>query len=106
MYEKPLDYLNRIASLLSIDQKQLEHLWPIFIEAKARRDVGVHNGWICNAIYLRKTKEAGIKATSKLGDSLLPCDDEYINSVASALDKLADLIADQVSSKHLTNVSI
>jgi len=52
MYKKPMEYLSEAASLLSIDEVPLKEKWPVFVEAKARRDLGVHNGWRCNASTL------------------------------------------------------
>lgn len=101
MYEKPLDYLSKISSLLSIDEKPLQPLWQIFIEAKARRDLGLHNGWECNAIYLRKVAEAGLTTKFVLGESTLPKDNEYINPVGTALNGLANLLYKEISAKHL-----
>ena len=57
MYMKPLEYLEEITSLLSIDKNMIKDLWPNYIEVKARRDLGIHNNWICNDIYLRKISE-------------------------------------------------
>lgn len=56
MYKKPMDYLECICELLSIDMANYLEMWPAFVEAKARRDLGVHNSWICNSTYLRKIK--------------------------------------------------
>jgi hypothetical protein len=61
MYKKPLEYPEELTSTLSIDAKTLEVYWPDFVEVKARRDLGVHNSWVCNATYLRKIKEAGLE---------------------------------------------
>jgi len=61
MYKKPVEYLRDITDLLSVDRTALADVWPIFVEAKARRDVGIHNEWICNGTYVRKVQEVGIE---------------------------------------------
>ena len=101
MYEKPLDYLAKISSLLSINEKSLQPLWQTFIEAKARRDLGLHNGWECNAIYLRKVSEANLTTEFVLGESTLPNVNEYITPVGKALSELAKLLYKEISAKHL-----
>ena len=101
MYEKPLDYLAKISSLLSINEKSLQPLWQTFIEAKARRDLGLHNGWECNAIYLRKVSEANLTTKFVLGESTLPKVKEYITPMGKALSELAKLLYKEISAKHL-----
>src|SRR4030043_1401636 len=54
MYEKPEDYLEKMCNTLSIEVDQIKPYWSKYIEAKARRDLGVHNNWKCNKTYLRK----------------------------------------------------
>ena len=73
MYRKPLEYLDEITNILSIDSKELSIYWPIFIEAKARRDLGnTHNGWRCNSTYIQKLKEAEISSKLQVGDDDIP----------------------------------
>lgn len=100
MYRKPMEYLDDICSLLSIDRMNLEDLWPIYAEAKARRDLGVHAAWKCNATYLRKVSEAGLTSALKIGESTVPDDKEYIMPVAETLQKLANRITQSVVEKH------
>jgi hypothetical protein len=59
-----------------------------------------HANWRCNAIYLRKVEEAGLKPDLKAGDSAVPDTEKYLDSVAQSLRDLAKLIANEVSSKH------
>lgn len=101
MYEKPLDYLTKVSSLLSIDEISLKPLWQTFIEAKARRDLGLHNGWKYNETYLRKISDAGLTAKFIQGESTLPKVREYITPVGSALSELAELLHKEISAKHL-----
>lgn len=42
---------------MSIELGILDRIWPIYIEMKARRDLGVHNGWIKNRVYEKKVSE-------------------------------------------------
>lgn len=100
MYRKPLEYLSDLCDLLSIDRTELDDLWPVYVEAKARRDLGVHAAWRCNATYLRKTAEAGVTSTLKLGESAVPDDDDYIGPLTDRLDDLADRIVEMVKKKH------
>lgn len=100
MYKKPIEYLKEICALLSIEKMPLEDDWKVLVEAKARRDLGVHNAWKCNGIYLRKTQEAGILSGLSIGDSAVPQDEEYINRVGDALDVLAGKISKSVLQKH------
>jgi len=100
MYKKPLEYLSEIVSLLSISEAPLKAEWPVFVEAKARRDLGVHNGWKCNSTYLRKVTEAGLTPTFTEGEITFPPEDGYFDKVMAALPKLARLIMDGILEKH------
>jgi hypothetical protein len=100
MYEKPLDYAKKFADFLSIDMKSLEAQWLAFVELKARRDVGVHNNWVVNEIYLRKLREADIKTTYALGDRVIP-DFNYMNRASDACDKLIETLANLLAEKWL-----
>ena len=62
MYQKPNDYKKGIISVLSIDEGLLDDTWSAYVEAKARRDLGVHNSWKVDDDYLRKVKDAGLPA--------------------------------------------
>lgn len=99
-YKKPLEYLNDLADLLSIDPKPFSDAWRVFIEAKARRDLGVHNGWICNAIYIRKLAEAGIEPKVLIGQSALPVANDYLASVPNTIWELATALTLAVVEKH------
>lgn len=59
MYMSPKDYLKAICSLLSVEPLTINDNFIKYIEIKARRDLGVHNDWKKNEIYLRKVKESG-----------------------------------------------
>lgn len=89
-----------MCKVLSIDEAAIQAVWPRFVEAKARRDLGMHNAWRCNSIYLRKLAESGIASTLKEGESAAPSDDVYVRQVDHALDELADMITKLVMQKH------
>ena len=105
MYKKPADYLTDVADLLSIDPFPLRENWTIFVEAKARRDLGVHNGWKCNDIYLRKVAEAGTTSNYAKGDRLFPPKGSYLDEVRRALSTLADMMMEAAFKKHGESLS-
>ena len=98
MYKKPLEYLRDVADLLSIDATPLKAHWPSFVEAKARRDLGVHNGWRCNSIYIRKLAEVGIVSAFEEGDSVSPSY-EYGRGIMDSLRELGSQLMDGVIKK-------
>lgn len=100
MFKKPLDYLSDISNVLSIDPNTVERAWPSYIEAKARRDLGVHNDWICNETYLRKLKEAGAHNESRIGDRLRPTT-AYVRQLAESIDEICVRLASAVHEKHV-----
>jgi hypothetical protein len=100
MYAKPLDYLAGLCNILSIDKKSLEQHWPAFVELKARRDLGVHNDWIVNPIYLRKIKEATLEQAPLLGARLAP-DFEYLIHSMELCDSLVSAIANLLGEKWI-----
>lgn len=58
--KSPTEYKKELLTLLSADENILDDLWPQFVEAKARRDLGVHNRWATNEAYRRKIKGVGL----------------------------------------------
>lgn len=103
MYEKPLDYINKLAEILSIETKDLEQDWPVFVELKARRDLGVHNNWIVNEIYLRKLNEAKVIIKYNLGDRVIP-DFIYMNEAMNVCEKLIDNFVNLLAEKWISEV--
>jgi len=101
-YKKPNEYLNEICSLLSIDRLAMAPHWNTYVEAKARRDLGVHNNWKCNKTYLRKLFEAGIKSDCSVGQPLSPTQD-YFNAVVSSVSKMLRAMHSAVVGKHALN---
>lgn len=100
MYEKPSDYLSGLCEIVSIDKRELLHLWPEFIEMKARRDLGVHNNWTVNSIYLRKLKEANLPDMLSIGSRITP-DFAYLNAASVACGSLVGRMANLMADKWL-----
>lgn len=105
MYEKPQDYVKSLASTLSIDPLCLEGCWSEFVEAKARRDLGVHNNWVVNETYLRKTREAGCQNQPLLGESIIPNFD-YVTRTAKMCYALVDDMTNAVAAQWLGENSV
>ena len=91
-YKKPLEYLKDICELLSFDSAKIETDWSIFVEAKARRDLGVHAGWICNDTYVRKLAESRLSSSLRPGDLAIPTDYAYLRNVTNSLYRMAGLL--------------
>jgi hypothetical protein len=100
MYEKPADYLSGLCEILSVDKKHLVSIWPRFVEMKARRDLGVHNNWSANEIYLRKLKEIGFPDPPSIGSRLIP-DFEYLDASIDTCDRLVGEMANLMAEKWL-----
>lgn len=98
MYEKPQDYVKSLASTLSIDPSCLEGYWSEFVEAKARRDLGVHNNWVVNETYLRKTREAGCQNQPSLGEHIIPNFD-YVTRTAKMCCALVEDMTNAVAAQ-------
>jgi hypothetical protein len=88
MYKKPSEYLDEICNTLSIESVGIRPFWSDFVEAKARRDVGIHNNWKCNETYLRKVSEVGLTLPFELGDSLVPKDGSYFTKTTESLGQI------------------
>ena len=89
MYKKPLEYRDAIADVLSIDVTAIEDAWKVLLEAKARRDLGVHADWKCNETYLRKLRECGLSTELAVGQCAVPQSGEYLQQVIYGLSSLA-----------------
>ena len=105
MYKKPAEYLKEFAEVLSINEEPLKARWKTFVEAKARRDLGVHNEWVCNSVYLRKLTEAGVTTEAVVGISMIP-DDVYVRKVNLACLDLASRITQLVLDVHWPGTSM
>lgn len=91
-YKKPGEYLQDFCELLSISPALIEQDWKTFIEAKARRDLGVHAGWICNETYVRKLAEGRINSTFSIGHLVLPTDYSYLRIVSETLYRISSIL--------------
>lgn len=101
MYKKPKEYLIDVANILSIDLEPFNELWNHFVEAKARRDLGVHNAWRVNQTYIRKVKEIDVDIESKVDmNKLLLPDHEYILKVIETCDLIVNGITDALVIKY------
>lgn len=100
MYKKPSEYREELSALLSLDSTLFDPEWTIFVEAKARRDLGIHADWKCNSTYLRKLAEAQIPSPLSAGESAIPVDENYFNDTADALHLLAHKLTEAVILKH------
>ncbi|WP_198004211.1 hypothetical protein [Thioalkalivibrio sp. ALgr1] len=98
MYGRPMEYLDKLTELMSIEAEPVKTHWAAFIEAKARRDLGVHNNWKINSIYRRKVQEAGLAVSEPESGFLWP-DHNYLRGTMGECDKLVESIADQLELK-------
>jgi hypothetical protein len=86
LYAKPADYRLIVEKHLGLDHALLEPHWDTFVEAKARRDLGVHNAWTWNRVYERK---AGSKRQQPgSGDNMWPTE-KYFTEAAVAFREMA-----------------
>ena len=67
---------------------------------KARRDLGVHNDWLVNAVYLRKVKEARLEQAPLPGTRLIP-DFQYLTQSIELCDTLVGAIANLLGEKWI-----
>ncbi|WP_049538693.1 hypothetical protein [Vibrio harveyi] len=100
MYKKAKEVLRELCKTISIKEERLEQFWSAFIESKARRDLGVHNNWLCNDTYIRKVQEAGLKPQVDVGSPLTPNEKGYTISVVECIRGLANAINDSVAEKY------
>jgi hypothetical protein len=100
MFKKSLDYLNSLCDFLSIDPDRVSPSWAIFIEAKARRDLVLHNAWRCNQACLRRLEEASLCEFVEVGDSMDPTDKKYLDKISHSLIWLATAVTKLVLRKY------
>lgn len=91
LFKKPNEYKKDLLLALSIDEK-LNVTWPLFVEAKARRDIGVHNNWFVNDIYNDKIKEVGLQPSA---ETSLTVDGRYVENVRKNSLELMNIISDE-----------
>lgn len=95
-YARPTEYRKGVQSYLSMDDEILDQFWPAFVEMKARRDAGVHNGWNKNAVYERKVKEAGGRASVA---PFLGIADDYFSQSLKAARSLIEALSEHCLDK-------
>lgn len=98
MYKKPLEYLSELCRLASVDPGCIKAHWPTFVEAKARRDLGMHNDWRVNDTYLRKIGEVGLRSNLSVGADVCP-DHAYVIEVATQFRKMIEELSDRLEAK-------
>ena len=99
MYRKASEYLTELSNILAVDKAPLEQHWAIFVEAKARRDLGAHNNWRINKTYIRKIGEVGTSVPTDQTPTLVP-DENYISTAIKNCDSLVTKIHEQLMVKY------
>ncbi|MEP8732940.1 hypothetical protein ABKV75_21800 [Enterobacter hormaechei] len=96
MYKTPKDYLKSLSNILSLSEESISPAFNMYIEIKARRDLGVHNNWRKNEIYERKIAEAKISppTTNTLSPNL-----EYYKYAFTVCSFLVQKISNQTCEK-------
>lgn len=87
LYEGPLKLREKYWQIISAPDDLLIDEWQRYVEIRARRDLGVHNNWQKNDIYIRKLTDAGIDIPSEM--DLIP-DGEYYTEAVDVLSKITD----------------
>ncbi|MFD1709240.1 hypothetical protein FVQ98_08495 [Ottowia sp. GY511] len=85
-YAAPRDYLKQFSDIMGLEKSDIKKFWPNYIEAKARRDLGVHNNWMVNSVYLRKAAEIGVTPIGVLGDYVAPSHADVSKLVQELID--------------------
>jgi hypothetical protein len=89
MYKRATEYRKSFVEMLSAEPDFLQNYWPAYVEFKARRDLGVHNGWIINDTYIRKVKEVGINCN--LSGPQPPTNDYFWNALETLSEAMGDI---------------
>ncbi|HHI1838192.1 TPA: hypothetical protein ACP4YJ_000877 [Enterobacter cloacae] len=92
MYKTPKDYLKSLSNILSLSEESIAPAFNMYIEIKARRDLGVHNNWRKNEIYERKVAEAKISPPTK---NILSPNLEYYKYAFNVCSFLVQKISNQ-----------
>lgn len=96
MYKKPRDYMVSICELLGISSDEIKDDFYKYIEIKARRDLGIHNQWMKNDIYIRKLDEIGVKSDD---DFYMAPDLDYFRMAFDICGSLVKNITNEISIK-------
>ncbi|WP_156002695.1 MULTISPECIES: hypothetical protein [unclassified Thioalkalivibrio] len=105
MHKSPKEYLKDLAELMSINPRLVEESWPYFVEAKARRDLGVHNNWKVNPTYRRKVEQVGF-SLSETDGMFLFADNEYLLDTMNHCNRLVASIGDQLQSQYSLHIQV
>lgn len=101
MYKSPMEYFKAVCEILSLVPSEIDSGWRTFVEAKARRDLGVHSAWKCNPVYLKKIGDVGLMPAYSIGDMVLPSEKDYFAGVVATIESLAMKIVDNLASKRM-----
>jgi len=96
MFKRPSDYKKDISLVLSADDDLFGREWNTFVEAKARRDLGVHSGWRINDVYRAKVRDVGLELPC---EQVLSVDHDYMNNVRRSCIELMARMAHHCSEK-------
>lgn len=89
-YAGPIEHRRRIEEVVSLEENDLNDLWPQYTEMKARRDVALHNNWRKNGIYELKIKKVGL---DNVTDEFLGISDSYYSMALNlSLDFISILL--------------
>jgi hypothetical protein len=86
--------LSKLCKVLSIEIR--EYILDHFIEAKASRDVIIHNRGAINKLYIEK---AGTKARGQVGEELV-IDEQYFSDVIENTKLLSGAIQRETEKKY------
>lgn len=96
-YKRPAEYISEIYGLFGEDVGLQDKQLGVIIEAKATRDIYMHNNGRTNFVYREK---AGEYARESGDDKELKLDKQYIENLKDALEKLADDFYSRCIQKH------
>ena len=80
--------LSKIISINWSDEDKKE-LWPVYVEAKARRNLGVHNNWVVDEKYQQLTQNLNFP---KIENAALSVEVSYLLSTQEVICKIMDKI--------------
>jgi len=95
LYNKPEDYLKAVYDILSIECIENDIIEK-YCEMKARRDLGIHNNWKTNKVYLAKSKKKLFKNENMLA---IP-DNDYLVMAYDVSDIIISDMYNKVEKVH------
>lgn len=93
-YQSPEKYFQQLEKLLSVELE--EKLKDKYIEAKATRDILVHNEGIANDLYLKRAKKNARAARGEV----IPLDKKYFEQTVRCMKSLVRSIYSQTLKKY------